>query len=218
MILIYGIRNFRTGFGGYFSSRKSKYHHSTLVSVLLNLPEDKADELLELYKKEFGPGPARYARQTLGKWKTGRVQPASQTYRRFLVHLPKVMTFDLKCDVLRHFMQEFASKTNYEVDVSPDDWEEKISPMIEQIIDRTYTAELPVEVESKLKWLGDGDMQAVQNILRTSQVEECRIMVSKLHDDFENLEMLLTQDNLNPKVTHVLKFPYGTIELNVKRR
>jgi hypothetical protein len=90
--------------------------------------------------------------------------------------------------------------------------------MIEQIIDRTYTAQLPVEVESKLKWLGDGDMQAVQDILRTSQVEESRITVSKLHEDFENLELLLAQDNLKPRVTHVLKFPYGTIELNVKRR
>ena len=146
------------------------------------------------------------------------MQPATQTYQRFLVHLPKVMSYDMKCEVLRHFMQELAKKNNYQLNVYTDDWEQKISPLIEQIIDRAYTAQLPAEVERKLKWLGDGDMRAAQQILRSSQVEESRIMVSNLHDEFRNLEMILAQDNLKPRVTHMLRFPYGTIELNVKRR
>jgi hypothetical protein len=69
-----------------------------------------------------------------------------------------------------------------------------------------------------VKWLGDGDMRAAQKILRASQVEESRIMVSDLRNEFANLERLLEHDNLKTKVTHVLKFPYGSIELNVKRR
>ncbi|PYS98655.1 MAG: hypothetical protein DMF63_14790 [Acidobacteria bacterium] len=206
----------RNGFGDYF--QRSKYHPSSLVSVLLSLPDEKADELLELYKNEFGKGPARYARKTLDKWRSGRVQPASQTYRRFLVHLPKVMSYDMKCEVLRHFMQEFATKSEYQLDVYPDDWEEKLSPLIAQIIDKAYTAQLPAGVEKNLKWLGEGDMLAAQKILRSSQVEESRIMVSDLRSEFENLERILDHDNLKPRVTHVLKFPYGTIKLNVKRR
>jgi hypothetical protein len=218
IILIYAISRSKNGFGNFFFPQRSTNHNAALVGVLLSLPDNQVDDLLELYRNEFGNGPARYARRTLKKWRSGRVQPASQTYRRFLVHLPKVMSYDLKCEVLRHFMQELAKKNNYQLNVSPDDWEEKLAPLIEGIIQRAYTARLPAEVEKKLTWLGDGDMQAAQDILRASQVEESRIMVSKLHEDFENLEVLLAQDNLKPRVTHVLKFPYGTIELNVKRR
>ena len=208
------------------SSRRSRlsntyrrqFHTSTLVSTLLKLDARSIDELMALYKAEFGTGPARYARRTLEKWKAGKVQPATQTYERFLVHLPKVMSYDLKCEVLRHFMEEFAAKDDYELDVYTDDWAEKLDPLVEQIIDKAFTANLPAEVERKLQWLGEGDMQAARHLLRASQAEESRIMVSMLHEEFENLDRLLAEGHLKPKVAHVLEFPYGTIKLNVKRR
>ncbi|MGD9588470.1 MAG: hypothetical protein AB7Q37_04690 [Pyrinomonadaceae bacterium] len=172
---------------------------------------------MELYKKEFGPGPARYARRTIAKWRTGKVQPATQTFERFLVHLPKVMSYDLKCEVLRHFMEEYASKETYELDVTTEEWERKLEPLVRQIIEKAFTAQLPFEVERQLEWLGDGDMQAAQSILRASQAEEGRIMVSTLRDEFYAMEELLDQQHLKPKVTHMLEFPYGTIRLNVRR-
>ncbi len=201
-----------------WSRRGREFHTSTLVSTLLHLDERAVNELLELYSKEFGPGPARYARRTLAKWKVGKVQPATQTYERFLVHLPKVMSYDLKCEVLRHFMEEYAAKDDYELDVHTDDWAEKLDPLVVQIIDKAFTANLPAEVERKLQWLGDGDMQAARHLLRASQAEESRIMVSMLHEEFGNLDRVLAEGHLKPKVTHVLEFPYGTIKLNVKRR
>jgi hypothetical protein len=60
-------------------------------------------------------------------------------------------------------------------------------------------------------------MQAAQSILRASQAEEGRIMVSMLRDEFYAMEGLLDQRHLKPKVTHVLEFPYGTIKLNVRK-
>lgn len=201
-----------------FSSKRDKFHHSNLVSVLLNLPDHSIDELLDLYKKEFGPGPARYARRTFRKWRSGSVQPASQTYERFLVHLPRVMSYDLKCEVLRHFMEEYAAKDEYQLDVFTHDWEEKLEPLVKQIIDKAFTTQLPLEVERKLVWLGDGDMQAAQNILRASQAEEGKIMVSMLREEFAGIEKMLAEEHLKPKVSHVLEFPYGSIRLNIKRR
>ena len=194
-----------------------KFHRSVLVRVLLNLPENTINDLLAIYKREFGPGPARYARRTFHKWKEGHVQPATQTFERFLVHMPKVMSYDMKCEVLRHFMEEFATKDEYELDVTSDDWEEKLDPLVRQIIDKVFTAQLPDEVERQLTWLGDGDMVAAQEILRASQAAESRIMVSTLHDEFLAMEELLGQEHLKPRVTHMLEFPYGTIKLNVRR-
>ncbi len=195
-----------------------KFRNSKLVGVLLGLDEDELEELFALYKKEFGAGAARYARKTYRKWKTGEVQPISQTYERFLVHLPSVMSYDLKCEVLRAFMEEYTAKDNYELRVSTDDWEEKLTPLVGQIIDKTYTAQLPIEIERKLQWLGQGDMQVAQSILRRSQAEEGKIAVSMLREEFANIENLLAETHLNPKVTHELKFPYGTITLNIKNR
>jgi hypothetical protein len=201
-----------------FTGSQNKYKDSKLVGVLLGLPEHALEELMELYKKEFGTGPARYAKKTYQKWKSGKVQPASRTYERFLVHLPKVMTYDLKCEVLRHFMEEYSDKAHYNLDVFTDDWEEKLSPLVQQIIDKAYTTQLPVEVERKLRWLGEGDMQAAQQILRASQAEEGKIAVASLRGEIDNIEKLLAASDLKPKVTHTLKFPYGDVEMNIKRR
>lgn len=198
--------------------RAHKFHQSRLVGVLLGLDDDALAELMELYKKEFGTGPARYARKTLRKWKAGEVQPATQTYERFLVHLPKVMSYDMKCDVLRHFMEEYAAQGHIELELYTDEWEEKLEPLVRQLVDKAFTAELPGEVERQLKWLGDGDMRAAKEILRHSQAEESRIMVSMLRDEFAAIETLLAEEHLKPKVTHVLKFPYGTITLYVRKR
>jgi hypothetical protein len=195
-----------------------KFHHSKLVGVLLEIDAQAVEELLALYKKEFGRGAARYARKTYRKWKTGEVRPVAQTYERFLVHLPKVMSFDLKCEVLRAFMEEYAAKDSYKLKVYTDDWEEKLTPLVKQIIDKAYTAQLPVEIERKLRWLGDGDMQMAQDILRRSQAEEGRIAVSMLKAEFRSIEKLLAETHLKPEVTHELKFPYGTITLFIKRR
>jgi hypothetical protein len=200
------------------SKSDRQFHNSKLVSVLLGLDKQAVEELLALYKKEFGNGAARYARKTYQKWKSGEVRPVRQTFERFLVHLPKVMSFDLKCEILRAFMEEYAAKDNYELKVYTDDWEEKLAPFVGQLIDKAYRAQLPVEVERKLRWLGDGDMQLAQDILRRSQAEEGRIVVSQLRDEFASIEKLLAATHLKPKVTHELKFPYGTIILSIKRR
>ncbi len=194
------------------------FRRSELVSALLNLNDDAVRELLALYKKEFGTGPASYARRTLRKWRAGSVRPATQTFERFLVHLPKVMSYDMKCDVLRHFMEEYAAKENVELEIYTDEWEDKLEPMVRRMIDKAFTAELPGQVERHLEWLGDGDMQAAKQILRHSQAEEGRIMVSMLRDEIRAIEKILAEEHLKPKVTHVLEFPYGTITLYVRKR
>ena len=205
------------GFSRRFSKPRRQYHHSKLVGVLLSLKAEDFEELMALYKQKFGGGAARYARKTYRKWKSGEVRPNTQTFERFLIDLPTVMSFDLKVEVLRAFMEEYAAKDKYELKVTTADWEEKLTPLVHQIIDKTYTAQLPAEVERKLRWLGQNDMRLAQDILRRSQAEESRIVVSMLRDEFANIEKLLEAAHLKPKVTHELKFPYGTITLSIKR-
>ncbi len=188
------------------------------MKVLLGLNDEKLDEFLELYKQEFGKSAARYARKTYRKWESGEVRPIKQTYERFLVHLPKVMDYDLKCEVLRHLMEEYCAKDNYNLTVYTDDWEKTLEPLVQKLIDKPYNANLPKQIEDKLKWLADDEMQIAEDILKKSQVEEGKIAVSMLREEIGNIENLLENTNGRSKVTHKLKFPYGTINLEIKRR
>jgi len=87
--------------------RRSSNKNAELVRVLLDLDQDSLAQLMELYEQQFGDGAARYAKQTYEKWKNGKVKPNKQTFRRFLINLPKVMSFDLKCEVLRKLREAY---------------------------------------------------------------------------------------------------------------
>ena len=128
------------------------------------------------------------------------------------------MSYDLKCEVLRHLMEEYCAKDNYNVTVYADDWEQTLEPLVKTIVDKPYSAALPVQIEKRLKWLADDEMQIAEDILKKSQVEQGKIAVSMLREEFVNIENILMQAKGKPKVTHKLKFPYGTINLEIKRR
>ena len=115
----------------------AKLQDADLVKSLLSLDEKLLDELLELYKNQFGRGAERYARRTFQKWKAGKVRPNRQTFERFLIQLPKVMSYDLKCEVLRRLMQEYCLKNDYAISVFTDDWETTLEPLVKRIIDKS---------------------------------------------------------------------------------
>ena len=174
---------------------------------------------LELIQSRISEeGAARYARKTYRKWESGKVKPISQTYERFLINLPKVMDFDLKCEVLRHLMEEYCAKDNYDLTIYTDDWEKTLEPLVQKMIDKPYNANLPKQIEDKLSWLANEDMQIAEDILKKSQVEQGKITVSMLRQELAEIENLLEKTGNRSKVSHKLKFPYGTINLEIKRR
>jgi len=215
----YYVQEERTSFWKRIRVKKEKeIHYRELMKVLLGLDEESLEKLLELYKAEFGAGAARYARKTYRKWENGDVRPIKQTFERFLIHLPKVMDYDLKCEVLRHLMEEYCAKDKYNLTVYSDDWEETLEPLVRKIIDKPFTAALPIQIEKRLKWLAEDEMQVAESILKRSQVEEGKIAVSMLREEFANIHNLLENSKGKTRITHELKFPYGTIDLEIKNR
>ena len=205
-------------FNKFSANKPPKIHHSELMKVLLGLDEKSLEKLLELYKAQFGAGAARYARKTYRKWEAGDVRPIKQTFERFLIHLPKVMDYDLKCEVLRHLMEEYCAKDKYDLTVYSDDWEETLEPLVRKIIDKPFNATLPAQIERRLKWLAEDEMQVAESILKRSQVEEGKIAVSMLREEFANIHNLLENSKGKTRITHELKFPYGTINLEIRKR
>jgi len=191
--------------------------NANLIRVLLELEEEPREELFKLYQEQFGPGAARYARQTYQKWKTGSVRPNKQTFRRFLLNLPQVMSFDLKCEVLRELREAYCAQDTYEVAVTTDDWKQTLAPMVQTVIQKALTAELPESVSRRLTWLAENDVTVANAILAESQARETANALTLLEKEFSNIEELLDNMPGTGKVTHQLKLPLGTITLSVKK-
>jgi hypothetical protein len=199
------------------SAPEKKFRQADLVKAILSLDERQLDELLRLYAEQFGRGPARYARRTYMKWKSGEVRPSRRTFNRLLVHLPKVMSFDLKCELLRKLREHYCAKDHYDLTVDTRDWKEALSPLVSSLIEKAYTAELPKNIRDQLEWLSDSDVEIARALLASSQAEASKNAVSFLGDEIYNIERVLTRSGARSKVTHTIKLPYGTITLKIKR-
>ena len=195
-----------------------KYRNADMVGVVLRLDDDALDKLFLLYRKHFGEGAAKYARRTYLKWKSGQVRPNKHTFNRFLVYLPKVMSFDLKCEVLRKLREEYCAKDHYSLSVNTEDWQEKLSPLVTDIIHKAYTVRLPKHLEKRLDWLSDHETEIARHLLAESEAQASKNAVSLLQEEIYNIERLLISTNGRSKVTHTIKLPYGTISLKIKRR
>jgi hypothetical protein len=192
--------------------------NAELIKVLLDLEDEPLDNLFKLYKEEFGENAARYARHTYRKWKAGEVRPNRQTFNRFLLYLPQVMSFDLKCEVLRELREAYCAKDNYQLTVHTDDWRETLAPLVQSIITKANDAELPHKLLERLHWLAGDDMQIARELLTRSQTRQSLDALSLLDNEFSSIERLLDNTNGTGKVTHVLNLPLGTITLKIKAR
>ena len=191
--------------------------NANLIKVLLELDDDAREQLFELYKKQFGPGAARYARRTYQKWKAGSVRPNKQTFQRFLLNLPQVMSFDLKCEVLRELREAYCARDNYNLNVTTNNWKTTLTPLVEEIVQKAAAAELPQFLNKRLSWLAEHDVTVANAILAESQVRQSRNAISLLEKEFSNIQHLLDNAGGQTKVTHVLQLPLGSITLQIKK-
>jgi hypothetical protein len=201
------------------SKRVSKSRQNAeLMKVLLGLDEESLDQLFGLYRQQFGASAARYARKTYIKWRAGAVRPNRETFRRFLLYLPKVMSFDLKCEILLEFQEAYCAKDHHKLTVFTDSWRESLTPLVQALIAKSANTELPAFLQERLRWLADDDMEIAQRILARSQARQSLHALSLLNEEFSNIEHLLDNIKARRKVTHVLRLPLGTVTLNIRRR
>ena len=191
--------------------------NANLVKVLLELDTDSREELFKLYREQFGENAARYALNTYQKWKAGSVRPNKRTFNRFLINLPRVMNFDLKCEVLRELREAYCPRGEYNVTVSVDNWKSSLTPLVEEIIQRATSAELPESLKRRLTWLAQDDISAANALLAESQARESRNAMALLEKEFSNIEELLDNAPRNTRISHVLKLPLGSITVRLKR-
>jgi hypothetical protein len=215
LILIYFFH--KRAFSAPIKKLNRSQENANLIKVLLELDDDSREQLFKLYREQFGDSAARYARKTYQKWKAGSVRPNKETFRRFLINLPQVMSFDLKCDVLRELREAYCARDNYSVSISTVNWRSTLAPLVEEIIQKATTVELPESLNRRLTWLAEDDVTVANAILAESQARESVNALQLLEKEFSNIEQLLDNAPGNAKVTHVLKLPLGSITLQIKK-
>lgn len=200
------------------ASAARRIRDADVVRVVLGLQPAVVDELFELYAKEFGPGAARYARRTRRKWEAGEVRANRQTFERLLVRLPGVMSFDLKCEVLRKLREEFCPKSHYEVSVGVEGWRESVAPLVDSLVQKSYASELPRQIERRLKWLAADDMRVARAILDESRARESRNALELLEREVPAIARLVEAGGggRGTRVTHTIRLPPGSITLKIK--
>ncbi len=198
------------------ASRPRPIRDSDVVRVILGLEPAVVDELFGLYAKEFGPGAARYARRTRRKWEAGEVRANRRTFERLLVRLPDLMSFDLKCEVLRKLREEFCPVGHYELSVTAEDWRASVAPLVDALVRKSYAAELPRQLERRLKWLAADDMRVARAILDESRARESRNAMELLERELPEIARLVEGGGRGTRVTHTIRLPPGTITLKIE--
>ncbi|HKG59934.1 MAG TPA: hypothetical protein VKB05_09245 [Pyrinomonadaceae bacterium] len=189
-----------------------------VLQKFYTLSADQLAQLFNIYSDEYGDGAAAYARKVYDEWKTGAVRPSAQTINRLLDHLPKVLSFDGKCELLRKLRERHRKPEHHSIKVKVDDWKSKLVPLVKRIVEKAYTSNLPEIVERRLTWLSSGDMQVARALLSHSQAMEGAVAVRLLEHEMQDLEAVVTHVHGSTKITHTISLPYGNIELKISGR
>ena len=96
--------------------------------------------------------------------------------------------------------------------------ERTVIPLVRNVIQKAYRANLPEAVERRLTWLSNGDMHSARTILAHAQALEGAVAVTLLQDEMRNIETALTNLDGRGKVTHTIRLPYGHIQLKISGR
>ncbi len=189
-----------------------------ILEKFYSLTPDQLVRLFNIYSDSYGDGPAAYARKTYADWKHGAVRPSAQTINRLLDNLPLVLNFDGKCELLRKLRERHRKPEYHSLKVKADDWKEHVVPLVRAVIQKSYRANLPENIERRLTWLSNGDMQTARAILAHAQALEGAVAVNLLQDEMQNIETALTNLDGKGKVTHTIRLPYGHIQLKISGR
>src|ERR1041384_1504583 len=189
-----------------------------ILERFYSLKPDQLVHLFNIYSETYGDGPAAYARKTYADWKHGVVRPSAQTINRLLDNLPLVLNFDGKCELLRKLRERHRKPEHHSLKVRADDWKEHVVPLVRAVIQKSYRANFPEDIERRLSWLSNGDMQTARAILAHAQALEGAVAVNLLQDEMRNIENALANLDGKGKGTSTIRLPYGHIQLKISGR
>jgi hypothetical protein len=188
-----------------------------VLTAFYNINSNVFSQLLRLYQREHGASAATYARKTYSSWKSGERKPSAQTVERLLMLFPQVLPFDERCELLSKLRERHRHREKHSLTVDTNNWAQALIPLTQQLINKSYTSQLPEHVIRRLEWLSSGDTQAAQKMLAEIEAQTSKNAVRLLRSEFDNIDKLLQSLPVKGKVTHTISLPYGDIQVSIRR-
>jgi hypothetical protein len=217
---------------GWTGSDWAEYHRSARQSVtrrfggidefveqaFLNLPSDELGRLLREYSRRYGPSAAAYARATVPKWKSREVMLSGKTAIRLLDLVPPYLPSSVRYQLIRHLRTHCFGHSVARVSCEPHEWRSRLQPVIDNLVSRYSTQNLPAHVTSVATWLANNDGVAAQRLLAAAEQEEARIRTALLPQEFRRIEALIEAHDGRAVVSHTISLPQGNICVKIRRQ
>ena len=183
--------------------------------IFLDLPSHTLEAVFFRYGKLAGSQAESYARATFHKWKQGSVQMSGVVAERLLNLVPPVLDAGKRFDLVKKLRAKHFIKAEHYFTAAPQDWREKLIPLINQVVAEGSVFRLPPEIVARVCWLADGDSVAAQALLAAVDQEEASIRLSYVESEFRRLEALVSTIDRTPKVVHKICLPQGDITVTI---
>ena len=170
----------------------------TVKKYFFGLSTAELNNVLTQYGRRYGESAESYARQTLPRWRSGRVQMSGMVAERLYSFLPQKMPLTTKYDIAEKLWRHVGPSSSKALRFGPGVAVEEIVANVESHISTVViNYQIPSELERRFNWLAADDVSFKQNLLnhlrnldKSLVVEASRLqaglMVQHLRDDQAN--------------------------------
>jgi len=167
----------------------------TVKKYFFGLSIMELDTILTQYGRRYGESAESYARQTLPRWRSGRVQMSGMVAERLYGFLPPRMPIKTKYEIAEELWRYVGPSSSKTLRFGPGvAVEEIVANVGNHISTVVVNYEIPSALERRFNWLASDDVSVKQNLLnhlrsldKSLVVEAARlqagVMVQHLHDD-----------------------------------
>lgn len=181
-----------------------------------SLKANQLDSILKQYGDEYGESAKSYAKETIQKWKTKKVQMSGMVAERLFKFLPPLMPLSYKFQIIENLWKHVGPSSQKVFYVNPntslDEIEKKIKEYCEKII---INYKIPDILEHRFNWLSQGDVLLKQQLLNFFIQQERLIAETTLNTHLPLLIEYQKEQKANyvNNVSHTLKIGKHEIKI-----
>ena len=185
-------------------------------NAFLGLTKSQLHDFFFHYERRYGASARSYAKQAFLRWQSGTTRMSAQTTERLLQILPPFLGVGVKYELLRKLREKYRQPETHTIEVTTFNYRGILDPLVERLIAKAYSVNLPAELEQRLGWLSSSDTSAAKSLMAGAEAAAMKATLSRIDEEFLQMERLLAA---TPKGTlkHKIELPYGVISLAVKR-
>jgi hypothetical protein len=179
-------------------------------------------EMFRHYGRAHGASAAKYALNKMSDWASGSVTASGQTRARLLALVPKVLSESERYELLKKLYAVFRANDSESHSITvllghAADFRQKILELATRLCNKPSLFQLPVHVQSRITWVCDNDSIVARKLMAAIETEESISIARAGQEDVARLIQRLSSTEAAVEGVHTLIFPYGRINVHVRK-